>query len=140
MKKIRTDKTFLVLISAFLGIGIIMIYNSTVIYSEGLYGESNKLIFKHISWVITGILGFLFLYRFNYKRLGKIIYFFLISTYVPLTLLAFLGIIRKIGITVCSSSFIFAPCVNGANRWLYFNPFPFPKIPFLGVLGFQPGE
>lgn len=140
MKKIQTDKSFLVLIAAFLGIGIIMIYNSTVIYSEGLYGESNKLIFRHIAWIITGILGFLFLYRFNYKKLGNIIYFFLIPTYIPLALLAFLGVIRKIGISLCSTDFIFAPCVNGASRWIYFNPFPFPKIPFLGVLGFQPGE
>jgi cell division protein FtsW len=30
--------------------------------------------------------------------------------------------------------------VNGANRWLYINPPPLPQIPFVGVLGFQPGE
>lgn len=140
MNKIHTDKTLLILTATFLLIGIVMIYNSTVIYSEGLYGESNKLMFKHIAWVITGALGFLFLYRFDYKKLGNILYFFIIPTYIPLGLLAFLGIIRKIGLTVCSSTFIFAPCVNGASRWIYFNPFPFPKIPLIGVLGFQPGE
>ena len=40
----------------------------------------------------------------------------------------------------CSDSFAIAPCVNGANRWLYINPPPLPQIPFVGILGFQPGE
>ena len=36
----------------------------------------------------------------------------------------------------CSSSLGFAPCINGANRWLYI-PFNFPVI---GYLGFQPAS
>jgi cell division protein FtsW len=44
------------------------------------------------------------------------------------------------GFLPCESSIPFIPCINGANRWFYFNPPPLPEIPFLGILGFQPGE
>lgn len=140
IKKIHADKTLLILITLFLGIGIVMIYNSTVIYSAGIYGEANKLVIRHVSWVFTGILGFIFFYKFNYKKLGNILYLLIFFTYIPMFLLALLGIARKIGIFACNTDFVFAPCVNGASRWLYFNPLPLPKIPLLGVLGFQPSE
>jgi len=40
----------------------------------------------------------------------------------------------------CENAIIFARCENAANRWFYFNPPPFPQIPIIGELGFQPSE
>lgn len=51
-----------------------------------------------------------------------------------------LTLLALVSLFPCNSSIFFAPCVNGANRWFYLNASPLPKLPLLGVVGFQPGE
>ncbi|MBU1132973.1 MAG: FtsW/RodA/SpoVE family cell cycle protein [Patescibacteria group bacterium] len=130
----KRHKVFLGMIFAFLVFGLLMIANSTVISSKNLYGDPYKFVSLQLGWVIIGLVGFFLLYNFNYNKLYGFAYILLI---INIVFLLFLGVV---GLFPCSDGFAFAPCINGANRWLYLNPPPLPEVPFLGVLGFQPGE
>lgn len=125
---------FIYLILSFLAFGLLMIANSTSITSNSLYGDPYRFSFLQVGWVVVGLVGFFIFYNYDYKKLAKLSRSLFIFNLVTLLFLAFMGVIP------CSLGFGFAPCVNGANRWLYLNPPPLPEIPFLGVMGFQPGE
>lgn len=132
--KTTTDKGLLITMFSLLVFGLIVIANSTVIYSNSLYSDPYRFVFLQLGWIILGLGFFYLFYKLDYKHLEKVsFYFFIIN-------LIFLLVLAIIGLFPCNSEFAFAPCVNGANRWFYLNPPPFPKIPFLGVIGFQPGE
>lgn len=130
----KRHKIFLGMIFAFLVFGLLMIANSTVISSKNLYGDPYKFVFLQLGWVLIGLIGFFLLYNFDYKRLYGFAYALLV---VNIVFLLFLGVV---GLFPCNENFTLAPCINGANRWLYINPPPLPELPFLGVVGFQPGE
>lgn len=114
--------------------GIVMVYDATVVVSQNAFGGAYRFVLLQIGWVALGTLGFLFFYKYDYRKLYKLAYPLFGLTLVFLFTLAFMGILP------CNDSFVFAPCLNGANRWLYINPAPFPRLPILGVLGFQPSE
>jgi len=130
----KIGKSLLILILSLLLFGLIIISNSTVVSSNNLYGFPYRFALLQLSWIVLGMIGFWIFYHFDYHKLEKAsLPLFIIST----TFLLTLGIV---GILSCDISPSFSPCINGANRWLYLNPSPLPKIPFLGVLGFQPAE
>ena len=87
---------------------------------------------------MVGLLGFAFFSNYDYRKL-RFVSFVMFA--VSIGLLIILGLI---GLVLCrtpeDAGLIFAPCINGASRWLYLNPAPFPPIPYLGVLSFQPSE
>jgi len=128
------DKSFLFTIFAFLGFGLFMIADSTVITSSNLYHEPYRFVFLQLGWITVGLLCFFIFYNFDYKKLSHISYLLFLFNILSL------GLLAVVSFFPCSSSIPFAPCINGANRWLYLNPPPLPPIPFLGILGFQPGE
>lgn len=127
-------RAILTLIFSFLLTGIFLIADATVIYATNLYGDPYRFAFLQLVWILIGLVGFSFFYRVDYKTLSKLSYILLLLNFIFLGILAFAGIFR------CRVDFNFAPCLNGAHRWLYFNPPPLPKLPFIGVLGFQPSE
>ncbi len=128
------DRSFVYLILAFLLFGIVIIADSTIIHSDTLYDDPYRFVFLQIGWVIMGLAGFFFFYRHDYKKIDKIAVLLLGINIIFLILLAVVAFLP------CSSDIFFAPCINGANRWFYLNAPPLPKIPILGVVGFQPGE
>ena len=130
----KSKKSLLIVIFSLLVFGLVVIANTTVVSSNNLYGNPYKFTLLQLMWVITGSISFYFFYRLNYRRLEKFSFILLIIT------LVFLAVLAGISLFPCNSNLSIAPCVNGANRWLYLNPPPLPKIPFLGILGFQPGE
>ncbi len=134
------DRIFLALIAFMLLFGVVMIHNATVIYAQGLFGGAYRFVFLQIAWILLGSVGFYFFYKLDYRKISKVAYPLIGMTLIPLGLLAFLGFLDKIGLVKCTDGFIFAPCLNGAYRWFYVNPPPFPGIPILGVMGFQPSE
>lgn len=136
----KHDRTLLGLIGFMLVFGIVMIHNATVVYSQDLFGGAYRFVFLQLAWIFVGLLGFIFFYNFDYQKIEKIAYPLMALTLVPLVLLAFMGFLEKVGAIPCSNGFIFAPCLNGAFRWLYLNPAPLPRIPMFGLLGFQPSE
>ena len=130
------DRSFLTLLVALLLFGVVMIYNATGVYSQGTFGGAYRFALLQASWLAIGLLGFYVFFKLNLDSLRRLS--------LPLfgVALLFLIVLSLASIfTKCESSgFIFAPCVNGAHRWLYVNPPPLPQIPLLGVLGFQPSE
>lgn len=134
--KLRTgaDSTLLILIGIFLLIGVIAIYDATVILAQDLYGDAYRFVFLQLGWIIIGLLGFYLFLNLKLSLIKKLSIPLFIFTLGILLLLALFGVLP------CNINFMFAPCVNGANRWFYLNPAPLPNIPIIGVLGFQPSE
>ncbi|MBI2414697.1 FtsW/RodA/SpoVE family cell cycle protein [candidate division WWE3 bacterium] len=130
------DFTLLSLIFGFLIFGILMIFNTTGVFSQQSLGESYRLVLLQFSWILVGLIGFYFFYKVDYTKLR------LISLPVFLISVVFLVLLAVVSLTSSceSSSVIFSPCINGAHRWFFLNPAPLPQIPFLGVIGFQPSE
>jgi len=136
----KPDRYLMLVIFIMLVFGIVIIYDATVAFAQSSFGEAYKFVLQHLIWVAAGLIGFFFFYNYNYKSIEKIAYPAAVISLGFLFLLAFMGVLKIIGVIGCSSAFPLVPCVNGAYRWFYFNPKPLPKIPFLGVLGFQPAE
>ena len=140
MKKRNSRKTdisgrkFFIAVISFLLFGLLMIADSTSVSSKNLYGDPYRFVILQATWAAAGLVAFYFFYRIDYRSLIKI------SRSLFLFNLLALIVLAVVGLMPCSTSIPFSPCVNGANRWLYLNPPPLPAIPFLGVLGFQPGE
>lgn len=130
----KTARQIEITIYTLLLVGLIFIYNSSIVHSQNVFGNPHRFFILHFGWVILGLLGFTLLSKINYHKILNIAPLLYILT---VGLLLFLGLW---GVLPCSVSTPFAPCVNSANRWLVLNPAPFPKIPFVGELSFQPSE
>lgn len=130
----RPDKGLLILVGIFLLFGLIIIYDTTAILAQDIYGNSYRFVMMQLAWMIAGLSAFTFFARVNLEFLKKI------SVALFIASVAFLAILAIFGAMPCSANFIFAPCINGANRWFYVNPPPLPAIPVVGILGFQPSE
>jgi cell division protein FtsW len=128
------NNSLFILILSLLGFGLLIIADSTLVTSSKLYGSPYRFSILQLVWILMGLAGYSLFSYLDYKNLEKFSVFLFIFTTISLVALAALGFLP------CGSSIGFAPCINGANRWLYLNPDPLPKIPFMGVLGFQPGE
>jgi len=133
-KKENRDRSLIFMILSFLGFGLLMIADSTSISSRNLYGDPYRFVILQVAWVVVGLVFFYIFYNLDYRSLTRISRSLFLFNLVALAILAIAGAMP------CSTKIPFAPCVNGANRWLYVNPPPLPPVPFLGVLGFQPGE
>lgn len=136
-KTIRdVDKTFLTLLAVLLVFGILMIYNATGVYAQGTFGGAYRFVLLQLAWLGLGLLGFFAFFRVDLERLRRIS---LTLFVVALLFLILLALVSTFG-DCETTNFIFAPCLNGAYRWLYLNPSPLPELPLLGILGFQPSE
>lgn len=129
-----SGRNFFIAVISFLMFGLLMIADSTSVSSKNLYGDPYRFVVLQATWAVAGLVAFYIFYRIDYRSLLKISRSLFLFNMLALIVLAVVGLMP------CSMSISFAPCVNGANRWLYLNPPPLPEIPFLGVLGFQPGE
>lgn len=124
-----TQKLVLLVLSLLI-FGIFIIYDSTFVYSQDIYDKPWVFAALQLGWIAVGLICFSFFYFFDYRKIKYIAYpLFLFS-------LLFLGILAIIGLFPCSSNLSFAPCINGANRWLYV---PI-NLPIIGYIGFQPAE
>ncbi len=130
----KNKNSLLIVIFFLLIFGLIIIANTTVVSSSNLYGNPYKFTLLQAVWVVFGSVAFFYFYHTDYRKLEKFSSLLLVIT------LIFLVVLAVISLFPCNANFMIAPCVNGANRWIYLNPAPLPKIPFLGVIGLQPGE
>ncbi len=139
----KSKHTAPLLVSVFvlLFIGLLLVYDSTMFYSQNVYGNPYRFAYLQLSWVVMGLVGFFIFFKIHYKRWLKLSFFFFVVTLIFLGILALFGLITfQLRFIECSSSLPFVPCINGAYRWIYLNSSPLPEIPFLGVLSFQPAE
>jgi cell division protein FtsW len=120
-------------IMALLLIGIYFIFNSTVVLSLELFNNPYRFAFLHIAWVLLGLILFSLFFNLNLFNLRKFSYKIFIGALFFLSILFFARFFE-------CGTVPFAPCVNGAVRWFNFNPEPFPEIPLMGRLQFQPSE
>jgi cell division protein FtsW len=128
------DKTLILIVAALLIFGLIMIYDATVVLSQNLFGNAYQFVILQLAWIVVGFVGFYIFYSLDLEIIKKLsILFFGLSLF-------FLAVLALFGVLPCETDFIFAPCINGANRWFHLNPSPFPALPVLGVLSFQPAE
>lgn len=131
---LEIDRTLLVLLASFLTFGLLIIYDATAILSQELYGFAYRFVLLQFAWIVVGGVGFYIFATLDHQKLKKLASPMFIIALIILIILALFGVLP------CSVNFMFAPCINGANRWFYLNPPPFPQLPVLGILGFQPSE
>jgi len=137
-KEIFANKSFLISIFSLLIFGMFIIYNATAYFSQATFGNPFRFIILQFVWIIAGLIAFLIFANFDYRKLKAASFIFFIISLFFLIILGFVGTFFCRG--AGDTGTLFTPCINGASRWLYFNPKPFPEIPFFGVLGLQPSE
>ena len=125
-KKRKGDKFLFLAIISLLIFGIIVVYDVSIVYAHDVFGGKYYFLILQSIWVILGLIGFLIGYKVDYHKFEKFAF--------PIFLIALVTLIVVILPTA------FSPKIYGARRWLYLNPEPFPKLPILGRIGFQPSE
>lgn len=128
------DRGLLFLVFGFLLFGLIIIYDSTAVLSQDIYGFAYRFVLLQLAWILIGLVGFFMFASIELSVLKRYATKLFVVTIAILTLLAVFGVLP------CDLNFIMTPCINGANRWFYVNPPPFPSLPLVGILGFQPSE
>jgi len=122
----QIDKVFLAIISIILGFGLLIVYEATVVYSDTVFGGKYHFLLLQSAWISIGIVGMVIISKLNLDWVQKISpYIFLVA----ILLLMFILIESP-----------FAPSVYGAKRWFVLNPKPFPELPIIGRISFQPSE
>ncbi|MEI6886857.1 MAG: putative peptidoglycan glycosyltransferase FtsW [bacterium] len=100
--KQKPDVIFIVILAAFIIFGLIMVYDSSaVVASKAPFYDQFAILKNQLVNVAIGLVGLLFFYFLDYRRLGKWSLFILIGSIVLLVAVLFLG-----------------ETVNGAKRWL----------------------
>lgn len=127
--------------------GTVTVYNSSLVSSVNIFGGQFHFLFHQLAWLSFGIALGVFFYLFPYIRLLPI---FRIGLYVSLVLLFITSLgglsslpILKLFLGLITNSDFYnslCPVINGARRWIIFNPEPFPALPLLGRLRLQPAE
>lgn len=125
-KRNPVDGIFLLIVAILVVFGLLMVYEASVIYSFNVFGDKYHYAKLQLAWVLIGFTGMFLLSRVKLDLLRKYSFwiflgavFFLLFLFLPLP---------------------FAPTVYGAKRWIILNPSPFPAIPLIGRIGFQPSE
>ena len=120
------DKLLLIYIMSIVLFGMLMVYDASVFYANQTFGGKYHFLILQGAWVTIGIIGAFIMSIINLDIVKKYSGLLFI---VAIAILAFILLPTP-----------FAPSIYGARRWFYFNPSPLPKIPGVGVIGFQPSE
>ena len=128
------NNPILLIIFLLLLIGVYFVFSSTVVLSLEMYKTPYRFTILHLAWVGIGLIFFNIFYHLNLFKLRKVS---IILYFLSITFLLVLSVSK---IFPCESAPGFAPCKNGATRWLVLNPKPLPEIPFVGQISFQPSE
>ena len=114
MRDRNLRKNFFILTLAFVCVGIVMVYSSSVMYAHKYFHDSAYFLKRHLLYLLIGIIGGGLAMGFDYKRLQKLSKPIIIASFVLLVLV----LIPHIGSEA-----------GGARRWFRFAGF-----------GFQPSE
>jgi len=129
MKSVKNgfvDKILLISILTLVFFGVVMVYDASVVYSLNQFGESYRFLIFQLMWAGLGLFLMMFASRISLDFVKKISPFFYVASLVFLVL-ALLPT-------------PFSPQIYGARRWIILNPEPFPPLPFLERLSFQPSD
>jgi len=82
----KYDVGLIVAVSTLIGIGIIMIYSSSSVFSEKHYKTQYYFIFKHMVYVLLGIGAMIYCSIVDHQKLRKVSYILLLVTFILLLL------------------------------------------------------
>jgi len=108
------DRVLFVTFLTLLGIGAVMIYNSSAIYADYRFGNSMLFIRNHLVYLMIGAVVFTIVSQIRYETYAR---------FAPMILLACLGLVVLTMVPLISIK------SGGARRWLNF-----------GFVTFQPAE
>src|SRR3989344_4629308 len=104
------DKYLLVLLVGLLCFGIVMVYDSSVVYSQTVFGGKYHFLLLQSGWVTIGLLGLMFMTLIDYHLLSR----FALPLLLISILLLLLVFVPGLGVEI-----------YGARRWLPLGPFTF---------------
>src|SRR3989344_1757292 len=122
----KIDKTFLYAILIILFFGFLMVYDASVFYADQNFGLKYHFLILQLGWIFIGLTVAFIVSIIDLSFFKDKANFFFIAS---VALLIFVLLPPKFG-----------PEIYGARRWFFLNPSPLPKLPFLGIVGFQPSE
>ena len=122
------DIPLLIGVTLLLIFGVIMVYDASVVYAQGVFGGKYHFLLLQALWVGLGTFSAFAVYKIGYRRLSK----FGFALFAVSLLLLLLTVIPRLLPQSLNAVFFdtFVPEVNGARRWLI--------IP--GVISLQPSE
>lgn len=122
----NVDKPFLLTTLLILLFGLLMVYDASVFYASQNFNFKFHFLILQAGWVIVGL---------SFAVIVACLDLNFFKENANLFFLCIIGILIFILFPTP-----FAPEIYGARRWFYINPSPFPRLPFLGTVGFQPSE
>ena len=131
------DLTLVLVILSILLFGVIMVYDSSVVYASDLFGGKYYFLILQSFWVGVALMVGMIASLVDYHLLSRLTKFLLLASLAFLIILALPRILPSVFLPFYE---VFVPKINGAYRWFYLNPRPLPPIPILGRIGFQPSE
>lgn len=131
------DLLLVLIILCILLIGIVMVYDASVVYAQDVFGGKYHFLILQVFNVLTALVVAFWLSRLDYHVWQKRSVIFLLASLAFLILLSLYKILPESLLRIYE---LFIPEINGAHRWFYLNPKPLPPIPILGIIGFQPSE
>jgi len=120
------DYYLLVLVLLLCLLGVLAVYDASVVYAYDVFGGKYHFLLLQLAWVAIGLTVMTMAARLN------------LSTWRRLAGPLFLAALAFLILVLLPTPF--APQLYGARRWLLINPAPLPVLPIIGRLGFQPTE
>ncbi len=120
------DLAFTSILAVIILFGVFMVYEASLAYAEVVFNDRFHFVKLQIGWSIIGVVGMYIISKIDINLLRK---------YAPMLFFIACGFLLFVLLPTP-----FAPEVYGARRWIVLNPEPFPAIPGLGRLSFQPSE
>jgi cell division protein FtsW (lipid II flippase) len=78
--------TFIFTIVALLFVGFLLVYDSTMFYSQNVYGNPYKFALLQLLWGVVGMVGFFIFFKIHYKNWLKLSVIFFIATLIFLSI------------------------------------------------------
>ncbi|PIR42986.1 hypothetical protein COV24_05015 [candidate division WWE3 bacterium CG10_big_fil_rev_8_21_14_0_10_32_10] len=126
-KKISESRSFLVIpLILSLLISIFLVYNSSSTYAYDYFGSEYYFLINQTIWIFVGSIMFFIIQKIPDSFFNKL----LVPVYFAALFLLFFMLFPT----------PFSLEAYGARRWFLINPEPFPAIPYINRLGFQPSE
>jgi len=134
----KYDKVLLYLVLSLVFFGLLMVFEASSSYAQGVFDNKYKFLFQQFVWVLIGFFGMWYMYKIDFYRLKKWSKPLMLISLGFLSVLALQSVLSQIFKTPVQTPF--TKMTYGAFRWVVLNPPPFPAIPLLGRISFQPTD
>ncbi|PIP04809.1 hypothetical protein COT69_01565 [candidate division WWE3 bacterium CG09_land_8_20_14_0_10_39_24] len=132
------DKVLFYLVLTLALFGLLMVFESSSSYAQNVFGNKYKFLFQQFVWVLIGFFGMWYVYKVKLRVLKSWAKPLMLISLGFLAVLALQSTLSKIFGTSVQTPF--TKITYGAFRWVVLNPPPFPAVPLLGRISFQPTD